>query len=101
MPWEVKLVRDRIPLPGECTIKVEGEVYEALLRLKLLEEAVEYALTGDPEELADVLEVVRALAELHGLELDDIERLAGEKRRRLGSFRGGRVLLSLCRQGRS
>ncbi len=97
----MKLVRDRVPLPGECTTRVSGEAYVVLLRLKLVEEAVEYALSGDPEELADVLEVVRALAGLHGLRLADIERLADEKRERVGSFREGRVLLSLCRRSRA
>lgn len=91
--WE-KLVRDRIPeLYAEGTYRVaEPGERAALLRAKLLEETEEYLAAPDPEELADVLEVVRALARAHGIDLAELERLRAEKAARRGGFDGGVVL---------
>jgi Uncharacterized conserved protein len=89
-----KLVRDKIPeLYAEGTYRVaRPDEYAALLRDKLVEETGEYLAARDPEELADVLEVVRALARTHGLDLADLERLRAEKAARRGGFAGGVVL---------
>jgi predicted house-cleaning noncanonical NTP pyrophosphatase (MazG superfamily) len=38
------------------------------------------------EEAADVLEIVRSLAAMHGYTLDDIVRIACEKRSKRGGF---------------
>ena len=67
-----KLVRDRIPeiiaahgsVP-HTRILEEGE-YRTALEAKLDEEAAEYHRDKTPEELADILEVVFALAAAHG-----------------------------------
>jgi predicted house-cleaning noncanonical NTP pyrophosphatase (MazG superfamily) len=93
-----KLVRDKIP----DLIRAEGgiPVVEVLLAAqrrpallaKLLEEAGEAAAATDgelPEELADVLEVVRALACELGLSLGQVVELADEKRSRRGGFDQG------------
>ncbi|MFC5754085.1 hypothetical protein [Actinomadura rugatobispora] len=87
-----KLVRDRIPeiiqkhggVPRARTAR-DGE-YGALLRTKLYEEVGEYVAAGDPSELADILEVVHALAALHGLTPADLERLRAGKAVERGGF---------------
>ncbi len=97
-----KLVRDRIPE----LISAEGRrpIVEVLapaervpaLIIKLAEETAELAganATDVPEELADVLEVVRALAREAGLSLDDVVALADRKRRVRGGFDQGLFLI--------
>ncbi len=100
-----KLVRDRIPE----IIRADGRrpVVEVLpteqrrgaLLDKLLEEASEAADADDAhlvEELADVLEVVRALAVTAGLDLDDVLELADRKRAERGGFDDGLFLLEVA-----
>lgn len=89
--WHVrgKLVRDRIPElwphPGEYRTADEPE-FGSLLRAKLSEEVGEYLTDADPAELADVLEVVHALARRHGLSPDDLERMRAAKEADRGGF---------------
>lgn len=91
-----KLVRDDIPqiirdddeIP--VTHRVEGEEYERRLAAKLEEEAAEFAEDCDPEELADVLEVVETLLDTVGR--DEVERLRAEKAAERGRFDDGIVL---------
>jgi predicted house-cleaning noncanonical NTP pyrophosphatase (MazG superfamily) len=67
-----KLIRDLIPkLAADrgdtMTVRVADPAeMPGLLRRKLVEEVTEYLDSGDPEELADVLEVLHELAALHG-----------------------------------
>jgi predicted house-cleaning noncanonical NTP pyrophosphatase (MazG superfamily) len=90
-----KLIRDRVPQ----IIRAQGDEpivrfadrgeYRELLRAKLVEEAGEVATAHDaqvPEELADVLEVVLALAADLGLDADGLERLRAAKAVERGSF---------------
>ena len=99
-----KLVRDRIPE----IIRAEGRrpVVEVLppeerrgaLLAKLVEEAGEAADAGGEdlaEELADVLEVVRALAAGLGLSLDDVTAAADRKTAERGGFDGGLFLVEV------
>ncbi len=87
-----KLVRDGIPdiiredrrADAPYRIADPGE-YRELLALKLREEVDEYLEGRDPLELADILEVVYALAEEAGLTPATIE----EMRRRKAEERGG------------
>ena len=62
-----KLVRDRIPditrakgRHPKTHVAGDEEYWEKLLK-KLDEEVSEYKKSGDPEELADVLEVIKAI----------------------------------------
>jgi predicted house-cleaning noncanonical NTP pyrophosphatase (MazG superfamily)/8-oxo-dGTP pyrophosphatase MutT (NUDIX family) len=94
-----KLVRDRIPEIIEAAggrprtrIAEDGE-YLAFLRAKLYEEAGEYVSGRDPAELADLLEVVRALAAAHGIEPAELERMRAVKAAERGGFTG-RIVLS-------
>lgn len=87
-----KLVRDKIPeiikktgkLPV-CRVVGEDE-YAKLLTEKLWEEVREFVGSGKTEELADILEVVKALATCRGITLDQIVKLAEEKAHERGSF---------------
>jgi len=86
-----KLVRDRIPERIEKKnervvfhIATEEE-YTQKLKEKLSEEVGEYLSEASPEELADILEVVYALGELH----DTSPRMLEELRIRKVTERGG------------
>lgn len=89
-----KLVRDRIPeiirADGEePVVEAAGDELDRFLADKLVEEAEEFAASRDPEELADVLEVLDRLRE----EFDaDVDRLREEKRAERGGFDDGIVL---------
>ena len=93
-----KLVRDRIPEIIEssgktCSIAILSEAdYLRLVDLKLDEELAEYHKDQNIEELADLLEVVRAVAHARGYTLDDLERVRAEKAAKLGCFEK-RILL--------
>lgn len=96
MPIYNKLVRDRIPeiiaASGKkfTTSVLTEEAYRAKLREKLQEEINEYlAANADNEcleELADVLEVVYALAAVHGATSRGLEELRLAKAEKRGGF---------------
>lgn len=85
-----KLVRDKIPeilnAKGvEYEMRIAGpEEYKSELIKKLQEEANEFAEAGDPQELADVLEVIVALKKLP--EYQDTELLRVQKKEARGGF---------------
>ena len=96
-----KLVRDQIPdiiaAAGSqpSTRVLDHASYQAALRSKLLEEAEEAESASDDQlasELADVLEVLRALAMAHDVKWEDIELQAARKRAERGGF-GRRIFL--------
>jgi predicted house-cleaning noncanonical NTP pyrophosphatase (MazG superfamily) len=90
-----KLVRDKIPeiiraegLEPIVHIASTGE-YAERLRDKLREEVTEFLDSdNDVEELADVIEVVYALAELAGANREQLEALRGAKAEKAGAFDG-------------
>ncbi len=91
-----KLVRDKIPgildrkgVPYEKRIATPEEYKSELLK-KLAEEVGEFTDAGDPEELADVLEVIVALQKLPEYEKVEILRL--KKRKERGGFDDGVIL---------
>ena len=91
-----KLVRDKIPdiIEADNRISVtrilDDEEYEKELVNKLLEEAKEVENAKNDEEvvkeLADVLEVLRYIAKTKGKTLDDIIKLADDKKEKRGGF---------------
>jgi predicted house-cleaning noncanonical NTP pyrophosphatase (MazG superfamily) len=90
-----KLVRDRIPeiIQSEgrrpVTRVLDKASYRQALLAKLIEEAQEasHATAGDlPSELADVLEVLRALTATAGMSWPQLLALAEDKRSRRGGF---------------
>ena len=85
-----KLVRDKIPeiLDGKnISYKrriASPEEYRTELIKKLGEEVAEFMEAGNPEELADVLEVVEALKKLP--EYHGVDELKKQKREERGGF---------------
>ena len=93
-----KLVRDRIPEIIEssgkkCSTEIlSPEEYLCMLDAKLDEELAEYHKDQNIEELADLLEVIRAAAIARGYSLEDLERVRAEKAAKRGGFEK-RILL--------
>lgn len=91
-----KLVRDKIPaLLDEKGVAYEKRIadveeYRQELIKKLVEEAGEFQEDGAIEELADVLEVVRALRSLP--EYAEVEAVRVQKAEDRGGF-DGRIIL--------
>jgi predicted house-cleaning noncanonical NTP pyrophosphatase (MazG superfamily) len=87
-----KLVRDKIPqiirdMGTEPVTRVaDAEEYRGLLRAKLVEEVEEFLVSEDPSELADVLEVLLALAGDLGVDRDHLEKLRIAKAFERGGF---------------
>ncbi|GMK46621.1 hypothetical protein PghCCS26_37500 [Paenibacillus glycanilyticus] len=96
MPVYNKLVRDSIPQVIESTGKecrtriLEDDEYTHELRIKLKEESEEYFSAQSPqeslEELADLLEVIRALAATHGFSWEQLEGIREMKAKERGGF---------------
>lgn len=89
---EAKLVRDKIPqiirdAGDEPIIRVaDADEYRVLLRAKLVEEVDEFLDSDDPYELADVLEVLLALAADLGFDRAHLEKLRAAKAFERGEF---------------
>lgn len=91
-----KLIRDRLPQmmrsQGLAVFdrRLGDEEFVAALKDKLLEEAQEAREATSPaelaDELADVMEVILALAQASGLSLDEIETRRIAKRAERGGF---------------
>ena len=87
-----KLVRDRIPQiiadSGKtCVTRTldDGE-YIAALDAKLAEELAEYHADGSMEELADLLEVMMAVAAARGHDFAEVEAIRQRKAAKRGGF---------------
>ena len=90
-----KLVRDNIPniiknKGEEPVIRIlDDDEYKIELEKKLYEEYQEVISAGGVdrlEELADMLEVIRALAKFENNDLNDIIKIADEKNKKRGAF---------------
>lgn len=87
-----KLVRDRIPEIIEAngqtciTETLSDEEYLRLLDEKLAEELDEYQANKSLEELADLLEVMRAVVKARGWTLEQLEQVRSEKATKRGRF---------------
>lgn len=96
MPIYNKLVRDAIPEVIEKTGKefstriLEEDEYEAEVKKKLSEELEEYkdAATNEEaiEELADILELLRAAVKIHGSSFEELEGVHQAKAEKRSGF---------------
>lgn len=91
-----KLVRDKIPeildekgIPYEKKIATNEELKDWLV-LKLEEEINEFKEAKNIEELADILEVIKALQNLP--EFSDVESVRQKKAEERGGFEQGIIL---------
>lgn len=87
-----KLVRDKIPdIIAECGKKLEyyflsDTEYLVELDRKLDEEYSEYHFDKSLDELADMLEVIYAIAKAKGCSQSELENIRIEKRLKRGGF---------------
>lgn len=88
-----KLIRDKIPeiieaTGKQCIVEVmnEAEYIDALDR-KLNEELAEYQADKSLEELADLLEVMYAVAEARGYSIEELESVRKAKAEKRGGFK--------------
>jgi predicted house-cleaning noncanonical NTP pyrophosphatase (MazG superfamily) len=88
----MKLIRDKIPkiaaakgehMPHHTANPAEFRYH---LSNKLEEEVKEFLDSKEPEELADILEVIGAIVKERGLSMRDIYRLRDKKRKERGGF---------------
>ena len=87
-----KLVRDKIPqiIEGSgktcVTRSLSDAEYLAALDAKLQEELNEYQADKSMEELADLLEVIRAVAAARGSSIEEVEAIRRDKTAKRGGF---------------
>ena len=93
-----KLVRDYIPNQiAKNNLSVmysfsDEKDYKLYLERKLVEEVAEYLESNSPEELADILEVVFALAETKEISEKQLMKIRKSKRKKNGAFKNGIIL---------
>lgn len=97
-----KLVRDKIPVRIEShgeiveVIRLTGRELSSFLRAKVVEEALELFWTDTPEhrmeEIADLLEVLRALSKHEDFKDNQLEKIIKNKRAQRGGFDEGLIL---------
>ena len=96
-----KLIRDKIPEiikdSGKTPIveKAIGEELLELLNSKLIEELDEYNVSGEIEELADLVEVIYGILKHKGIYLEEFESIRQEKKLKRGAFDKGLVLIKV------
>ena len=87
-----KLIRDKIPEIIEksgklCRYEImSDEEYQKALDEKLTEELAEYRESGALEELADLLEVIYAVARARGYTVDELIKAREKKEAERGGF---------------
>jgi predicted house-cleaning noncanonical NTP pyrophosphatase (MazG superfamily) len=100
-----KLVRDKIPEIIEssgkkCTVEVmDNETYIAYLDRKLDEELKEYQADKSIEELADLLEVMYAVAVARGYSVEELEKIRKDKADKRGAFEKRLILKEVSEVG--
>ena len=80
---------------SKCEIRtLSNEEYLKELNRKLDEEIQEFKESEDIYEIADILEVLMALAQVHGYDWDDITTIRLNKREERGGFNDRIMLIS-------
>lgn len=87
-----KLIRDKnidiIASKGHRAVYriLDDKDYDIELDKKLVEEVNEYIADHSIEEMADILEVINAILEYRGINMEDVEKSRIEKRNSKGDF---------------
>ncbi|NDF48457.1 MAG: phosphoribosyl-ATP pyrophosphohydrolase, partial [Nitrosopumilaceae archaeon] len=87
-----KAVRDRIPeiikeSGHSCNVKtLSDEEFLVQMEKKLSEEILEYQKDMNPEELADILEVIYKIASIKGISKEELEKIRNQKAEERGAF---------------
>jgi len=96
-----KAIRDKIPEiiqkdGHSCNIQtLSDEKFLVEIEKKLSEEVAEYQNDKNPEELADILEVIYAIAKLKGISKEELEKIRIKKLQDRGGFEKNLFLLDL------
>ena len=100
-----KLIRDQIiniinETGKNCRVRIlEENEYKSELLKKVHEELEEYMHSGNDqeaiEELADLIEVIRALSKVHGSSPEELEQVRREKAEQRGGFQEKLFLLDV------
>ena len=94
-----KAIRDKVPeiikKDGySCNVKtLSDEEFLAELEKKLSEEVTEYQNDKNPEELADILEVIYRIAQLKGISKEELEKIRVKKVEERGGFKENLFLI--------
>lgn len=89
------LVRDKMPQIIEATGKVvlyeiiDGDDYYDALLEKLQEEVLNFNTTENPEDIADILEVLDAIVDFNEFDWDEIMQIKSEKLEENGAYEKG------------
>ncbi|RZD41565.1 MAG: phosphoribosyl-ATP pyrophosphohydrolase [Thaumarchaeota archaeon] len=87
-----KVIRDKIPEiiqkdGNDCNIQIlSDEKFLIEIEKKLSEELNEYQNDKNPEELADILEVIYRIAQLKGVSKEELEKIRVKKLQDRGGF---------------
>jgi predicted house-cleaning noncanonical NTP pyrophosphatase (MazG superfamily) len=94
-----KAIRDKIPeiiekSGSKCNVKALSDIeFLEKLEEKLHEEVIEYQSDKNPEELADILEVVNRIAELKGISKEKLDQIRIKKSEERGGFKDNLFLI--------
>jgi predicted house-cleaning noncanonical NTP pyrophosphatase (MazG superfamily) len=94
-----KAIRDKIPeiikkSGHDCNVKtLSDEEFLAEIELKLSEEVTEYQNDKNPEELADIIEVIYRIAQLRGISKEELEKIRVKKIEERGGFEDNLFLI--------
>ncbi len=94
-----KAVRDKIPSiikksGGKCKVKtLSDSKFLVELEKKLKEETSEYTKSKSVEELADIIEVILAIAKLKGTSQAKLEKIRLQKLKERGGFKKNLFLI--------
>lgn len=100
-----KLIRDKIPEiikadNKECEIRtLNDEEYLTELNKKLHEELKEYDESGEVEELADIAEIIYAIAKYKGVNQQEFDNIRWKKAEKRGGFEEKFFLVSVKERG--
>ncbi len=99
-----KAIRDKIPeiiqKDGHtCYVEtLTDEQFLVEIEKKLSEEIAEYQNDKNPEELADILEVIYRIAEIKGISKDELEKIRIKKVNERGSFKKNLFLINSSKE---